>query len=955
MSTKAHSSYTIIDVIDGLQWQGSLSTAPTNPQIGWAYYNTTTKESYIYDGNQWVVFAKDGAGVKKINTNLRQFTRAQWVSYGTPGVITPWTANRSENSHISIGDTAYIIGEATDITSSNKSVSLYGVVTQITDTLIYMEASYLIMGAEDGNGISEKSTQYYESTSYEELTGGSWSDTPPASWTGATYVWTRIKETWTKKDENGELVVTYTSPELMSRIQLVTIMAQKAGISIGEWCEQHKVTIVENGMIAAGSIESDKLKAKTLSAIRADMGEIIAGSIEGNYQPSSITIWGETAPQEGFAQDTSEDLTYELNDDDTYTVSGLNAKGTQIFIPYAYNNKRVTRIAEEGFANKTSITSVRLSDGIQSIGASAFAGCTNLELIYLPDTLTAIGNEAFIGCPITKIFYQGTEEHLITLLKLDYPIEGSLIVPGIIGKPNESARPEGGWYISSKSFEKTYSTTNGDPIVSATINETKLTNTNQIVFTENLQLYQNVTCYIYARLEDGKIIYYRYLGGWVDSKSISISCETTTLSFVGTARQVIPPTYYYSATEPEEGNFWHYSGAQGFKISCNDEYMIDSPYFKVTQDGQINATDGIFKGNIEAYRGRIGGLIIQDNGIFSTIDDKQGLLLLADGTVESQTFNTDSLNIHQITSRSNGNTTSLNFEELEGVYETKQVYVNITHQVISEGEYADNFWNGLVIKNAGQVTIKIKLDEALPSDVQVILRPKYLIDGYANSTTSGADIHVTIPATQTEVQTSCDNLVEYIIKNGNVITHDYLARFHEIQLISPSSYPKKQLTDQNKGVITCKGHFYPEADGMYNLGKNDSAQRWHYIYCVNSTGGSDRKIKDNIIDIDKEFSKQLISGLSPSAYTLKTAKTPRTHYGFIAQDVEKLLVSLGTSTDEIGLVCKSLPQEPDGENNHYSLNYINLIAPMVSVIQQLLNRVENLEDKLEAQQNDSSN
>lgn len=57
---KAYSSYTIIDVIDGLQWQGDLDAAPENPKEGWAYYNTQTKMSYIYDGEKWVVFARDG-------------------------------------------------------------------------------------------------------------------------------------------------------------------------------------------------------------------------------------------------------------------------------------------------------------------------------------------------------------------------------------------------------------------------------------------------------------------------------------------------------------------------------------------------------------------------------------------------------------------------------------------------------------------------------------------------------------------------------------------------------------------------------------------------------------------------------------------------------------------------------------------------------------------------------
>ena len=40
-----------------LVWKGSLSSAPSNPQTNWAYYNTADKKSYIYGvadiGSRW--------------------------------------------------------------------------------------------------------------------------------------------------------------------------------------------------------------------------------------------------------------------------------------------------------------------------------------------------------------------------------------------------------------------------------------------------------------------------------------------------------------------------------------------------------------------------------------------------------------------------------------------------------------------------------------------------------------------------------------------------------------------------------------------------------------------------------------------------------------------------------------------------------------------------------------
>ncbi len=44
-------------------WHGERSEAPSNPQLNWAYYNTTDRKSYIYDGSEWQTLAKDGQDV----------------------------------------------------------------------------------------------------------------------------------------------------------------------------------------------------------------------------------------------------------------------------------------------------------------------------------------------------------------------------------------------------------------------------------------------------------------------------------------------------------------------------------------------------------------------------------------------------------------------------------------------------------------------------------------------------------------------------------------------------------------------------------------------------------------------------------------------------------------------------------------------------------------------------
>lgn len=43
-----------------IMWQGTLSTAPSNPQIYWAYYNNVIGQSYIWDGTAWNILAQNG-------------------------------------------------------------------------------------------------------------------------------------------------------------------------------------------------------------------------------------------------------------------------------------------------------------------------------------------------------------------------------------------------------------------------------------------------------------------------------------------------------------------------------------------------------------------------------------------------------------------------------------------------------------------------------------------------------------------------------------------------------------------------------------------------------------------------------------------------------------------------------------------------------------------------------
>lgn len=41
-------------------WKGTLSSSPKNPELGWAYYDSTMNASYYWDGSSWQIISKDG-------------------------------------------------------------------------------------------------------------------------------------------------------------------------------------------------------------------------------------------------------------------------------------------------------------------------------------------------------------------------------------------------------------------------------------------------------------------------------------------------------------------------------------------------------------------------------------------------------------------------------------------------------------------------------------------------------------------------------------------------------------------------------------------------------------------------------------------------------------------------------------------------------------------------------
>ncbi len=122
------------------------------------------------------------------------------------------------------------------------------------------------------------------------------------------------------------------------------------------------------------------------------------------------------------------------NDNAYYTVTGLNDDTVRdLVILDTYKDLPVKEIASAAFYECDNLTSVIISDGIQTIGGWAFGWCINLTSVVIPDSVQMIRDYAFHNCPnltsvilgngvqtigfsafggrtnLTSVYYHGTE------------------------------------------------------------------------------------------------------------------------------------------------------------------------------------------------------------------------------------------------------------------------------------------------------------------------------------------------------------------------------------------------------------------------------------------------------------------------------------------------------------------------------------------------------------------
>ncbi len=138
---------------------------------------------------------------------------------------------------------------------------------------------------------------------------------------------------------------------------------------------------------------------------------------------------------------------------------------------------------------------------------------------------------------------------------------------------------------------------------------------------------------------------------------------------------------------------------------------------------------------------------------------------------------------------------------------------------------------------------------------------------------------------------------------------------------------------------------YPEdaSNGAYDLGIV-TTNEFQDLFIVNApTVSSDRRLKDQITEND--LGLNFIMDLKPVSYKWKpgTTEDQKTlQFGFIAQDVDEALRKYGYQENSTRIAQRHIKQkiDKDGIPDKWTMTYAQLMAPAVSAIQELSNKVD---------------
>ena len=176
---------------------------------------------------------------------------------------------------------------------------------------------------------------------------------------------------------------------------------------------------------------------------------------------------------------------------------------------------------------------------------------------------------------------------------------------------------------------------------------------------------------------------------------------------------------------------------------------------------------------------------------------------------------------------------------------------------------------------------------------EVCMRPKgkirfdddnYSDGGERNQTTTSAN-HIFLESSYYEETTGGEMIEEHDYHTVEINTFGIHATDYEL------SFNVTQY-NETKGVALSCTELHPD-NQLMDLGSSNISYRWRNIYAANGTiQTSDRTRKTDINNLEIQKVQAFINGLNPVSYKMIDGTSGRTHYGFIAQDIEELMNTL---------------------------------------------------------------
>ena len=377
----------------GITWKGELAIVPSNPQMNWAYYNTIDGNSYIYNGNSWDYLAKSG---KNGTSSMLLWLGSHDSAPENPSDGWAYYNNNDRISYIYSNETWQILSKDGTNGSDGNSIVWQGVFSEAPES---PEINWAYFNS------SEQISYIWNGTSWDTLAVSSGTDTtvtigitwlgtfdtaPSNPLIGYAYYNSTIRASyiydgtvWQQISKDGVDGANGTSPTVTG--YLITWKGSYSSTpSTPEVGWAYYDTNEKKSFIYDGS----SWQIMTQDGIDGSYGQTITWLGSFITPPSN--------PEKYWAYFNTEDGCSYIYDGENWTLlaqagkdgidgeDGKNSNNENIF--YGYYDIPL---------NSATVT---IPDGVTVIGSSALAGFYNLESITIPDSVTYISDNAFRHC-----------------------------------------------------------------------------------------------------------------------------------------------------------------------------------------------------------------------------------------------------------------------------------------------------------------------------------------------------------------------------------------------------------------------------------------------------------------------------------------------------------------------------------------------------------------------------